>query len=205
MNSPDARIDDYISKAAPFAKPILSHLRKLVHRACPEVEETWKWSFPHFVYSGSILCSMASFKQHCSFGFWLGALMKDPEGIIQTGSEKEAMGHFGQIKTMQDLPPDNIIIVYIKEAVALIDSGAKLPKKEKAALPVHVPVPGYFLAALKKNKKALAYFDTLSPSHKKEYAQWIEEAKSDATREKRMATTLEWLEEGKQRNWKYQR
>jgi uncharacterized protein YdeI (YjbR/CyaY-like superfamily) len=175
-----------------------------VHKACPNVQETWKWSFPHFNYSGSILCSMASFKQHCSFGFWLGALMKDPEGIIQTGNEKEAMGHFGQIKAMEDLPSDKIMIAYIKEAVALIDNGAKLPKREKTPVPVSA-VPGYFLAALSKNKNALGYFEKLSPSQKKEYTQWIEEAKSEATREKRMATALDWLAEGKQRHWKYQR
>jgi uncharacterized protein YdeI (YjbR/CyaY-like superfamily) len=205
MNPTDPRIDDYISKAAPFAQPILSHLRKLVHKACPEVKETWKWSFPHFDYNGSILCSMASFKQHSSFGFRLGPLMKDPEGIIQTGNEKEAMGHFGQIKSMEDLPSDKIMIAYVKEAMALIDSGAKLPRKERAAHPANEPVPDYFLALLKKNKPAFAHFEKFSPSQKKEYTQWIGEAKSDATREKRMATALEWLSEGKQRHWKYQR
>ena len=125
----DPRIDEYISRSAEFAKPILSHLRSVVHKACPGVTETMKWSFPHFDYAGSILCSMASFKQHCTFGFWLGSLMPDPDKILSAVGEKTAMGHFGQIKSMKDLPSDKVLIKYIKEAMALNEKGIKIKKE----------------------------------------------------------------------------
>ncbi len=204
MPTKDPRIDAYISDAAEFAKPILNHLRALVHKNCTEVQETIKWSFPNFDYNGSILCSMASFKQHCSFGFWLAAVMKDPYKLFITGEDKGAMGHLGPIKSLKDLPSDSILGVYIKEAMALTDKGAKLPKKEKT-ISKEVEVPDYFIKELKRNKAAYTAFENFSPSHRKEYVQWITEAKTDETRNKRMATAVEWLREGKSRNWKYER
>lgn len=200
----DQRTDAYIDKSASFAKPILQHLRNLVQKACPDVTETMKWSFPHFDYKGSILCSMASFKQHCTFGFWLGSIMKDPEGILHSGSEKTAMGHLGQIKSITDLPSDTILIRYIHQAMKLIDSGTKLPKKLPAATDKTVIVPDYFLAALQSNTAALKRFEAFPYSHKKEYVMWITEAKTEVTRQKRMATAIEWIAEGKGRNWKYE-
>jgi uncharacterized protein YdeI (YjbR/CyaY-like superfamily) len=205
MATKDPRIDAYIDKSADFAKPILDHLRALVHKACPDAVETIKWSFPNFDYKGSILCSMASFKQHCAFGFWLGAVMKDAEGVFIKGEDKSAMGQLGQIKSLKDLPSDKVLIAYLKEAASLIDQGVKLPKKEKATNASAIEVPGYFSAYLKKNKPAFEQFNKFPPSHRKEYIQWITEAKTEATREKRMATAIEWIAEGKSRNWKYER
>ncbi|HVK96978.1 MAG TPA: YdeI/OmpD-associated family protein [Flavisolibacter sp.] len=194
-------IDEYISKAAPFAQPILMHLRKLIHENCPNVVETKKWSFPHFEYKNSILCSMAAFKQHAAFTFWLGSIMKDPHGIMDN-ERKTAMGQFGQVKSLKDLPSDKIIGEYIRQAMELIDHGAKLPKAEKTTKPLDVPEE--ILSAFKRNKKAFENFEKFSSSHKKEYVQWITEAKTEATREKRLQTALEWIAEGKSRHWKYE-
>jgi len=198
MGKKDPRIDTYIAKSADFAKPILNHLRKLVHAACPEVEETMKWSFPHFDYKG-MMCSMASFKQHCAFGFWKAALILGKDG----GKADEAMGHFGRITAVSDLPKDRVLAGYIKEAARLNDSGIKLPARPKPKRKKDLVVPGYFMAALKKNRKALMAFENFSYSHKKEYVEWITEAKGEDTRHRRMQTTLEWLAEGKPRHWKY--
>lgn len=200
MPTTDPRIDAYINKAEDFAKPILLHIRKLVHTACPDITETMKWSFPHFEYKG-VVCSMASFKQHCAFGFWKAAIMQDPNNILQT-KDRGAMGHFDRITTIRDLPADKIMIAYIKEAVTLNEKGVKLPSKPKAD-PKTLEIPAYITTALKKNKKAYSTFESFPYSHKKEYISWITEAKTEPTREKRIATMLEWLEEGKDRNWKY--
>ncbi len=201
--STDSRIDEYIKNSAPFAQPILQHLRLLVHSACPQVEETMKWSFPHFDYKG-ILCSMASFKQHCSFGFWKGSVMKDSKQLLTIVGETD-MARFDKITSLRDLPADKILIAYIKEAVRLNEEGIKLPAKEKTIGKAKISMPEELTAALKKNKKALATFEQFSPSHKREYLEWITESKTDATREKRIETTIEWLSEGKSRHWKYQR
>jgi uncharacterized protein YdeI (YjbR/CyaY-like superfamily) len=201
MPTNNPRVDEYISKSADFAKPILTYLREIVHKACPNVQETIKWNFPNFEYAGGILCSMAAFKQHCAFGFWLASLMTDPEKLLTIG-EKTAMGHLGQIKNVADLPPEKVLIRYIKEAMLLNEKGAKISKKKVTEIK-EVEVPPYFLDALRQNETAYSNFEKFSPSHKKEYLEWITEAKSEATRNKRIATALEWLEEGKPRLWKY--
>jgi uncharacterized protein YdeI (YjbR/CyaY-like superfamily) len=208
MSKKDPRIDAYIAKAADFARPILSHLRQLIHKGCPDATETVKWGMPFFEYNGSILCNMAAFKQHCAFGFWNARQLKDPEGVLQV-AERHAMGHFDRITSLKDLPGDKIILAYIKEATLLIKEGKNISpaakkKPVKAASPA-LSVPAGLTAALKKNKKAQAAFDAFSPSHRKEYIEWITEAKTEPTREKRIATTLEWLTEGKSRHWKYQK
>jgi uncharacterized protein YdeI (YjbR/CyaY-like superfamily) len=200
MPSFDPRIDAYIEKAAPFAQPIMEHIREVVHKACPQVEETVKWGFPHFEYKG-ILCNMAAFKKHCSFGFWKAALMKDEKNVLNVAN-KHSMGHFDKITSLKDLPADKILISYIKEAMRLNEEDIKLPAKPKSAKP-ELETPAELLAALKKNKTAQKTFENFSPSHKREYIEWITEAKTDATREKRIATTIEWLTEGKSRHWKY--
>lgn len=205
MAAIDPRIDDYISKAPDFAKPILNHLRSIVHTACPDVKETMKWSFPHFDYAGGILCSMAAFKQHCTFGFWLGSKMKDPDKLLAPVGERTAMGHFGRIKTLANLPSDKVLIKYIHEAMGLNEKGVKIAKKVKPEAQKEIEVPSYFSDALKQNPTALAAFGKFSPSQKKEYLEWITEAKTEATRNKRMETALEWIGEGKSRNWKYAR
>jgi uncharacterized protein YdeI (YjbR/CyaY-like superfamily) len=205
MNHTDPRIDTYILKSADFVIPILTYLRELVHATCPEAKETMKWSFPHFEYKGSILCSMASFKQHCAFGFWLGSKLTDPHNLLASGDEKTSMGHLGRITGLEDLPKEHYLSGFIKEAMQLIDSGVKQTKEPKPAANKELVVPGYFTEALQSNAEALKTFTNFSYSQKKEYVEWITEAKSDATRDKRMETALEWLAEGKIRNWKYVR
>jgi uncharacterized protein YdeI (YjbR/CyaY-like superfamily) len=199
MGKIDPRVDAYIGKSAEFAKPILTHLRALIHKACPEVQETIKWGFASFDYKGP-LCSMAAFKQHMSFGFWKASLMKDAEKL--KGNQEEGMGHLGRITSMKDLPSDKALIGYIKEAATLNEKGIKLPPKKKTEAKEVIP-PDYFLKAVKKNKKALSTYDNFSPSCKKEYIMWVTEAKTDETRNKRLETAVEWMAEGKQRNWKY--
>ena len=199
MATKDPRVDAYIAKSADFAKPILTHLRKLVHAHCPETVETMKWSMPFFEYGGGVFANMAAFKQHCAFGFWLGNLLK-----VDTQNEK-AMGDFGRIAALADLPADKEIARLIKAAMKLHDAGAKIPARAKpAAGKKEVEVPAAFMTALKKNKKAQATFDAFSPSKRKDYVEWYVEAKAEATREKRLAQAIEWMAEGKARNWKYQ-
>lgn len=201
MGTRDKKIDDYISKSGDFAKPILLHIRERVHEACPDVEETLKWSAPFFMHHG-ILCQMAAFKEHCAFGFWKRTADEIFGDKVAKGKAEEAMGLFGRITSVKDLPPKKEMIKYIKRAMALNESGVKpdAPKpKPKAAL----VTPPYFAAALKKNKKAMAHFEAFSESKKREYVEWLTDAKTDATRDKRLATAVEWISEGKSRHWKY--
>lgn len=200
MSKFDDRVDLYIEKSADFAKPILTHIRKLVHKALPEVEETMKWSFPHFDYKGS-MCNMAAFKQHCTFGFWKASLMSDSHKLFDPES---AMGHIGKITSLKDLPSDKIMIEYIKEAAKLNEEGVKV-KRAKPAVNKDIVAPAYFTEALGKNKKALKAFDDFTPGQKKEYIEWITEAKTEATKDKRMTTAIEWISEGKTRHWKYKK
>jgi uncharacterized protein YdeI (YjbR/CyaY-like superfamily) len=201
MPSQDPRVDAYIGKAAEFAQPILRHVRELVHTGCPDVEETMKWSFPNFMYKG-MLCSMAAFKEHCSFGFWKAQLILG-RGRAGANTDAGGMGQFGRISKLSDLPKDSDMLKYLKEAVRLNDEGVKLPARPKSNKPKTLVVPDYLSAALKKNKKALATFDGFSYSHRKEYVEWLTEAKTEETRQRRLQTTLVWLAEGKPRNWKY--
>jgi uncharacterized protein YdeI (YjbR/CyaY-like superfamily) len=202
MGEKNKAIDDYINKSADFAKPILAHIRELVHNTCPDVEEKMKWSFPHFDYKGEMMCSMAAFKQHATFGFWKAPLMKDPV-LAATAKSEVAMGHLGRLASLKDLPPDKKLVAWIKEAMALNDKGIKVAAKPKTVETTELKVPDYFTKALAKNKKAEQSFESFSYSQKKEYIVWITEAKSEDTRNKRMETALEWIAEGKIRNWKY--
>jgi uncharacterized protein YdeI (YjbR/CyaY-like superfamily) len=189
-------VDEYIAKAAPFAQPILVHLRELVHKACPGAEETIKWSRPFFEYKGIILCNMSAFKNHCSFGFWgsqMGAVLPKEEG----------MGSFGRLASLADLPPDDRLVAWIAEAAAFIDSGLKTSTRGSAVKPLIVP-PAEFSAALRKNKRADAAFVALSPSCQREYVEWIADAKRQETRDKRIAAAIELIEQGKKRNWRYE-
>jgi uncharacterized protein YdeI (YjbR/CyaY-like superfamily) len=199
MGSRDPRVDAYITKAAPFAQPILAHLREVVHAACPDVEETIKWGFPNFSYEG-MLCSMASFKAHCAFSFWKGSLVTG----VKDAAEEGGMGDFGRITTLKDLPSKKVLAGYVKEAMRLNEAGVKSPARSKPKVPkAELAVPLTLLAGLKKNAKARATFGSFSPSHRREYIEWITEAKREETRDKRVAQALEWLAEGKSRNWKY--
>ena len=198
MGKRDSRIDAYIARSADFAKPILSHLRELIHAGCPEVEETLKWRNPSFMYKG-LLCGMAAFKQHCGFGFWKDALLFDGKNPAAKPS-----GIPDRITDVSELPPDKTLIGYIKAAARLNDEGVKIPKP-KSRTRKELQIPSDLLAALKKNNKALATFEDFSYSHKKEYVAWITEAKREETRNQRLATAVAWMAEGKARNWKYER
>ncbi|WP_295773322.1 DUF1801 domain-containing protein [uncultured Mucilaginibacter sp.] len=202
MSQTDIRIDDYITKSAEFAQPVLIHLRTLVHQACSQIQETIKWSMPFFEYKGTV-CNMAAFKQHCTFGFWKGKLLPDPHGILNMKDEN-AMGQLGRITGLSDLPPDEVLIQYIKEAIALNENGVKV-EKAKPATKADLVIPDYFIDFLNQHPKAAAQFNQYGYSHQKEYVQWITEAKTETTRLKRMQTSVEWLSEGKSRNWKYQK
>lgn len=201
MPAKDPRVDLYISKSADFARPILIHLRELIHLACPDVQETIKWSFASFDYKGP-MCSMAAFKHHCAFGFWKASLMKD-KTLVSNAESESAMGHYGKITSLKDLPSDKIILSHIKEAMMLNEKGIKLPQKKTSKEKKEVVFPDYFLKQLKKNKKAFTTFEDFSPSHKREYVEWITEAKTEETKTRRMQTAIEWLSQGKPRNWKY--
>lgn len=202
MGQKEKIIDDYITKSAGFAKPILNHIRELVHKACPDAEEKMKWSFPHFDYKGEMMCHMAAFKQHAVMGFWKAAIMKDPV-LVENAQSETSMGHLGKISCLKDLPADKKIIGWIKEAMLLNDTGVKLPPKVKSAEKKELIVPEYFTKELHKNKKAKKVFEAFSSSHKNEYLQWITEAKTEATRNKRMLQAIEMMEEDKSLNWKY--
>jgi uncharacterized protein YdeI (YjbR/CyaY-like superfamily) len=201
MATKDPRVDTYIGKSADFAKPILTHIRELVHQACPEVEETLKWSMPFFTYKG-MLCHMAAFKSHCSLGFWKSKLVTENENL-SSNDEKDGMGQFGRISSLKDLPSDKKMLAYIKEAKRLNDEGIQKPSKPKPKGARELAIPAELSAALKKSKKASAVFEGFSYSHKKEYVDWITEAKRDETKSQRLATTIAWLAEGKSRHWKY--
>lgn len=205
MATYDPRIDAYIAKSAPFAQPVMEHVRVLVHEVCPEVEETLKWGMPSFDYKG-IMCGFAAFKNHCTFGFWKSALLNDPHGVLKD-QEQAAMGSFSKMTSMKDLPSDKILKALIKDAMRLNEEGVKLPTatRKRGVVKNEIPEPEYFTKVLAKNKKAKATWDGFAPSHRREYLEWITEAKTEPTREKRLTQTMELLAEGKQRHWKYQK
>ena len=194
----DPRIDAYIERAAPFAQSILSHVREVVHEACPQVEETIKWGMPTFVHAGGILCVMAAFKQHASFGFWKHAL------VVGDDSPRDGMGSYGKMASIKDLPPKKTLLAHIKKAMKLNEDGVKAPAARKSTPKPPPEAPDDLVAALKKDRAAKATFDAFPPGCRREYIEWIVEAKREETRAKRLAQTIEWLAEGKRRNWKYE-
>ena len=197
MPKTDPRVDAYIAKSADFAKPILQHIRRLVHAACPDVEETIKWGMPFFLHRGMLL-HMAAFKRHCALGFWKSKL------VFGRGQKVEsAMGQFGRITSLADLPGDEILLGCLRKAVELNEAGIQKPARAKSKAKKEVAVPDYFLAALKKSKKALAVFEDFSPSHKREYVEWITEARREETRARRIKTAIAQIALGKSRMWKY--
>jgi uncharacterized protein YdeI (YjbR/CyaY-like superfamily) len=195
MGTRDPRVDAYIEKSADFAQPILTRLREVVHSVCPDVEETIKWGAPYFDYKGPV-CGMAAFKRHCAFVFWKDKL------VVENPSD-EAMGQLGRIESLSDLPPKKTLTAWLKKAIKLNEQGVKAPRSIRPPRPP-VEVPSDFEKALEKNARARAAFDAFSPSHRREYVEWIAEAKREETRRKRLATAIEWMAEGKPRHWKYQ-
>ncbi len=204
MAKKEKTVDAYITKSADFAKPILNHIRELVHKICPQVEEKIKWGMPFFDYKGDMMCHMAAFKKHAVMSFWKAALMKDSV-LIKNALSEIAMGHLGKLTSLKDLPAEIKLTAWIKEAMQLNDKGIKLPTKTKLTDKKELPIPDYFTKALDKNKKAKHVFENFPPSHKKEYLLWITEAKTEETLNKRLAISLEWIAEGKGRNWKYEK
>jgi uncharacterized protein YdeI (YjbR/CyaY-like superfamily) len=248
MPSTDRRVDAYIAAAAPFAQPILERLREDVHAACADVVEAMKWSMPFFMHRGRNLAHMAAFKAHCAFGFEHG------RAVVDLGREAQAMGQFGRITTLEDLPPRAELRRFVKKAVALIDAGVKPPRAPKSGVGTvldgeldsgpdagavrrgangggangggangaagrigaaphpragHVVVvpelPPAFAAALARKAVARRFFDSLAASHRRDYVLWIAEARREETRQRRIAQALDWLAEGKRRNWRYER
>jgi uncharacterized protein YdeI (YjbR/CyaY-like superfamily) len=193
----DPRIDSYIAKQADFARPILEHIRRIVHDAAPEVEETIKWSMPHFTYNKRMFAGMAAFKAHASFGLWQASAV-----LGQTGSERDAMGQFGRLTSIDDLPPEAELKAIIRRAADLAEQGPK-PRPKKAPKP-ELPTPGELRAALDAEPKAAATFDAFPPSCRREYVEWVTEAKRPETRARRVAQAVQWMAEGKRRNWKYE-
>ena len=197
MSSQDRRVDAYIARSADFARPILAEIRTRVHAACPQVEETIKWGMPSFVHAGGILCQMAAFKRHVSFGYWKHAL-------VMGEAERDGMGSYGKMASAADLPPNATMQADLGKAMRLNEEGVK-PERRKAAAKPPPETPSDLATALLKNKAAKATFDAFPPGCKREYIEWIVEARRDETRAKRLAQAVEWMAEGKRRNWKYER
>ncbi len=199
----DPRIDAYIQRSAPFAQPVLRHLRKLVHEACPEAEETIKWGMPSFLHAGKILCGMAAFKGHCTFGFWHRQMRREVANLA--GQRGDAMGSFGRITGLSDLPPARTMLGYLRKA-AKLNASEEPARSRTARKPARsLRVPDDLAAALSRKPSAAATFKGFSPSHRNEYVEWITEAKRDETRAKRLETAVGWIAEGKPRNWKYEK
>lgn len=200
MKNTIPEVDEYIENAAEFAQPILTRLRKAFHDACPELREEIKWGIPYFCRNG-LVAGMAAFQSHVSFGFWRSREMDDPEELFDRGP-KASMCNV-RIQSTKDIPAKKVLTAYVKQAVALDDT----PKKaaSKATKKPAPKAPADLMAALKKNKKALATYEGFPPSKKRDYVDWITEAKREATREKRLAQAVEWMAEGKSRNWKYEK
>jgi len=198
MPRTDPRVDAYIAKAAPFARPVLTHLRKVVHAAVPGVEETLKWGMPHFMHGG-ILCGFAAFKAHCAFH------VRGAETLLGEAVRDDAMGQFGRIAAVSDLPPPGTLIKLLRAAAERIEAKAKAPRAARKAPRPEAKVPPDLAAALKRSARARTTFEGFSPSRRREYVEWIVEAKSGETRARRLAQAIAWMAEGKARNWKYER
>lgn len=199
MGIRDPRVDAYIEKQKDFAKPILLHIREVVHALCPKAEEQIKWGMPFFMYADAPLCQMAAFKEHAALGFWKAALIDGMPHNSNNGGE--SAGNFGRLKTVKDVPSRKALAPLIKAAMKLNEDGVVVPKKKEAK--PELAAPQELTAVLAKNKKAKAAFEAFSPSHRREYIEWIMEAKREETRAKRIAQAVEWMAEGKSRNWKY--
>lgn len=203
MATKDPRVDAYIARQADFARPILEHLRRVVHQGCPDVTETIKWGNPAFDYKGP-MAGMAAFKAHCLFGFWKGTLIAARAPGLPAGDGDDGVWGFRRITSLSDLPSEKTLVRLVKVAAQLNDAGVKVPRARKAPKPP-LRVPADLAAALKKNARANTTFAAFSPSHRREYIEWITEARTDETRQRRLAQAVAWMADGKPRNWKYMR
>ena len=195
--SRDPRIDAYLARVQPFARPILEHVRERVHTVVPDVEETLKWSMPAYTRNGAILLITAAFKSHVALNFWRGQEMRGD------AAKDDAMGQFGKITSLGDLPANAELDALMAEATRLA-TAPKAPRKVKHEPKPPAEVHPEFAAALAANPKAKTALDGFAPSARRDYLDWIADAKQDATRAKRIATAVEWLAEGKKRHWKYE-
>lgn len=200
MKNYNKSVDDYIAKMADFAKPILTYLREIVHSTCPDVAEDVKWGTPHYSYKGDHLCMMGGFKNHCSFSLYKAELMKD-KAIQDSVKAGKKFGYMDKIKDLSELPDKKVLIAYIKEAMELNANGTAKPKPVKEKPTAAIVAPQAFIDALAKDQKATAVFESKSPSFRKNYIIWVADAKTDETRQKRIAQSLEWIAEGKDRFW----
>jgi hypothetical protein len=199
MATKDPRVDSYIEESAEFARPILKHLRKVIHQGCPAAAETIRWGCPFFEYHG-LLCGFASFKAHCSLFFWRDIDVS--RWLAKTNVAGAGMGQFGKMTSMADVPKDSVLLACVRAAVEQRDAPASQTKRARQPAK-ELPVPPDLKKALAANAKAAATFRNFAPSHRRAYLDWISEAKQPATRERRLHTTIEWLTEGKPQNWKY--
>ncbi len=203
MPDDSKRVDEYIAQAPEFAQPILEKIRKAFHQGCPEVEEAIKWGCPHFMYHG-MLGGMAAFKEHVGLGFWKSKQMDDPEHLFDSGTGKKASMCNARFHSVRDVPRQSVLVAYVKQAVRLNEQVVAKTPRQTARKKTSASPPADLLALLNRNRKAKATFESFAASHQRDYIEWIKSAKQPATRQKRLATTIEWLAEGKQRHWKYQ-
>jgi uncharacterized protein YdeI (YjbR/CyaY-like superfamily) len=201
MTQSNSKVDDYIAKSEDFAKPILEHLRKIIHDTCPKVEEDIKWGTPHYSYNGDHLVMMAGFKNHCSFSLYKAEFMKDKE-ITESVKAGKKFGYMDKLKSVSELPTKKILVSLIKEAMTINEQGIK-KEKTVSDKPKTLETPDYLVASLNANKKAKAVWESKSDAYRKDYLVWIIDAKTDATRQKRIEQSLEWIAEGKGRFWQY--
>ena len=204
MTLPNKKVDAYIGKSAEFAKPILNHLRAIILATCPEVEEDIKWGIPHYSYKGDHLCMMAGFSKHCSFSLYKAELMKD-KTIQESVKAGKKFGYMDKLKDISELPAKKVLVSYLKEAMALNESGVKKKKTAKEKTAAAVEAPAAFTDALEQNTKANAVFESKSPSFRAQYIQWIADAKTAETLQKRIEQSIEWIAEGKDRFWQYKK
>lgn len=202
MAKRSSRVDDYIAKAAPFARPILQSIRAAFHAADAGVEETIKWGAPHFE-KGGLLGHMAAFKAHVRLVFWRGKELKDPKNLLR--DEKNEQLGWMRIESKADLPASEVLSQYVRDSIRLVAAGKAKLARPRSKAPRELQIPKELLDALKQNAKAKLAFEAFSYSHKKEYVEWIVEAKKEETRARRLETAIQWMSEGKSRNWKYEK
>lgn len=203
MSQFNPKFDEYIANSADFARPIMEYLREIIHETCPAVEEVIKWGIPHFDYQGDMMCILAGYKHHCSFSLYKAELMANPK-LKENLKPEQKMGNMDKLKSLADLPAKETLVAYIQEAMALNENGIK-KKKPKAETPRAVKVPDYFQECLDAHPLAKEVFESKSPSFRKDYVVWIVDAKTEATRQKRIEQSLEWIAEGKGRFWQYKK
>jgi uncharacterized protein YdeI (YjbR/CyaY-like superfamily) len=198
MAKKNPAVDAYIKKAPPFAKPILKQLRKIIHKGCPKVTEDIKWGAPFYLYQDRVLCATMGFKAHCALVFWKSGLIKKKMG---KKAEVE-LKRLRRISALAELLSERELLAYVKLAMHFNEPGTKLPPRKERPTPVKAPRD--LTVALRANPKALATFNAFTPTRKKDYIYWITGAKTKETRERRLETAVDWMAEGKSRNWKYE-